>query len=131
MTITHQAGILLCLVALSLGCSSGYKQYECVVSPDEIAPDPQAIWDCHRLIMKRAARGKKFTLREFREAAAFFEGLTAIDPGAVLSEYGPIPPDDLKQKLTAWDRWYEEHGSALIWDAEHRAVRVSGRKAAG
>ena len=124
-SIGRKAGSLLCLAAVLIGCSSGYKRYECVVGPD-VAPDPHAIWDCHRLIMERAAKAQKFTLREFREAAAFFEGLTSIDAGARDTEYGPIPPRDLKQRLAAWDRWYEEHRSSLIWDVERRAVRVAG-----
>ena len=123
--MSSKAGFLLCLAGLLIGCSSGYKRYECVVSPNDIAPDPHAIWDCHRLIMKRASRGKKFTLREFREAAAFFEGLTSIRAGARSSEYGPIPPKDLKKRLAAWDQWYEDHRSRLIWDVEHRAVRAA------
>ena len=126
MTIGRKAGILLCLAGVLIGCSSGYKQYECVVGPDDLVPDPHLIWDCHRLIMKRAAKGKKFTLREFREAAAFFEGLTSISAGATPSEYGPIPPTGLKNQLAAWDQWYEEHRSRLIWDVEQRVVRVAG-----
>ena len=106
------------------GCSAPVKDYECVLLPVEPAPDPHALWDCHRDIVRRALRGKKFTLREFREAADFFESLTAIPAAATATPHGLVPTKDLKQSLTAWDEWYATHGSRLYWDPQNDRIRT-------
>jgi len=125
MTRVCQVALLLCLTGAGIACSTGYKPYACVVGPEGLDPDPHLIWDCNRRIMKRAAKGKGFTLHEFREAAAFFERLTSIEAGAPVSEYGPLPPKDLKRRLVEWDRWYDAHGATLVWDPRTGTVRSS------
>ena len=116
--------LLLAVAAVSVGCSSGFKKFECTVGPDALQPDPHAIWDCHRDIVRRAARDKKFTLLEFREAAAFFERLTSIGAGAAETQFGPIPTEELKQNLARWDAWYEQNHTRLIWDEKRHAVEL-------
>jgi hypothetical protein len=116
--------MLVGLMALSVGCSSGFKRYECAIGPDSPEPEPHAVWQCHRDIVRRAARGGKFTLLEFREATAFFERLTSIDAGAGLTEFGPVPTEKLKHSLDLWDEWYERNQSRLTWDKDQRTVRL-------
>jgi len=116
--------LLLGIVAASTACSSGYKKYECSVGPEALHGDPQLVWDCHRDIMRRAARDKKFTLLEFREAATFFERLTSIGADAQETPFGPVPTVELKHKLALWDEWYREHGTQLIWDGKRHLVRL-------
>ena len=79
--------------------------------------------------MKRAVHGKKFSLREFRSAAVFFEELTGIPADTRDTRQGPQPGSGLKQNLADWDAWYGEHRDALVWDASTGTVRLSDRAA--
>jgi len=116
--------VALALV-LAVGCSSGYKRYECTVGPGALEPDPRAIWNCHRDIVDRAAHDRKFTLLEYRRATEFFERLTSIPAASVETEFGPVPTRELRECLARWDAWYERNHAGLVWDAERRSVVFS------
>lgn len=75
--------------------------------------------------MRRAARGKPFTLREFQNAVAFFEKLTGIRADTVPTPLGAVPGKTLRKDLRKWDEWFEANAGRLSWDPEHGAVVVA------
>lgn len=124
-TIRRSIVLLACLTLLG-ACSSGFKKYECIVGPEDLPPDPHAVWACHRDSVRRAAEGKKFTLLEFQEASDFFAGLTSVRADALPTPFGPVPAKSLKRQMVLWDGWYDEHRDELVWDERAGAVRLEG-----
>lgn len=126
------SALMILAVAGGTGCGTAVRPYECAVSVERVRIDPHAIWECHRGIVRRAARHKKFTLREYREAAGFFERLTGIAAPAISTGVGPLPAPGLRQTLKRWDAWYAEHRDSLVWDESRREVAVGdGARRAG
>ena len=80
------------------------------------------MWSCHRDIAARAAKGRKYTLREFDRAAEFFERLTGIPADSLPTDLGPVPGKELGGSLREWDAWYSTNGSRLRWDGPTRSV---------
>ena len=99
---------LLLLAAFASGCTTKVRPYDC---PALAASDAAAeqLWECHRDIMFRAAKGKKFTIREFEGASAFFEGLTGIPAASLETPVGSVPGKKIKKDLREWDAWLEGH----------------------
>jgi hypothetical protein len=102
------------------------RPYACAVTAAEV--DPHDVWACHRDIAQRVVKQKEFSLREFREAADFFEGLTGIPADVVPTDLGPTPGRGMRDSLARWEAWYEAHAASLAWDAQARRV-VSGDQA--
>jgi hypothetical protein len=120
--------VLVVLVPLSVGCSRSakyVKPYPCETLPDTRSVDAGAVWACNRDVMARAAKKKKFSLREFWGAAEFFGQLTGIDADTRDSRQGPLPGPGLPENLDAWDGWYRENGERLTWDPATSTVRLS------
>lgn len=120
--------VLALAVLLPAGCSRSakyVKYYECETLPDPQTVDAKAVWDCNRNIMVRASKKKNFSLREFWSAAEFFEQLTGIAADVHDSRQGPLPGENLRENLDAWDRWYLENGNRLVWDPASSSVRVT------
>jgi hypothetical protein len=120
--------LLVLSVPLGVGCgrSAKYvKPYRCGTLDEVRGDEAGAVWDCNRDVMVRAAKRKKFSLREFWGAAQFFEGLTGIAADTRDSRQGPLPGPGLRENLEAWDAWYRENGDRLVWDAATRSVRLS------
>lgn len=119
---------ILLFVALgglaSGGCGTRLREYRCVVAAETPSVDVDAIWSCNRRIIVHAIKGRGFSLREFRQAAAFFERVTGIPADVRPSEQGILPGPDLERSLGAWDAWLADHPGQLEWDAERRAVVV-------
>jgi len=109
---------------LSAGCSAPVKYYECGNLDDEPRIDARAVWDCNRDVMKHIVNGKKFSLREFRGAAEFFEELTGIPADVRRGRSGPMPGPRLPDNLRAWDHWYRNNGEHLVWDPETSSIRL-------
>jgi hypothetical protein len=107
------AAALLAAAMLLCGCSTKVRTYDCEVGPDAIA-----IWECNRQIIVRAVKGKKFTIRQLDRAATFFEDLTGIPADLKRTEFGPLPGNELRTNLEAWDAWYREHGDRLKLTAD-------------
>ncbi len=119
---------LLLVVVSTAGCSRSAKYikvYQCDALPDTPTLDAKAVWDCNRDVMVRAAKQKKFSLREFWNAAEFFKGLTGISADMVDSRQGPLPGAGLPENLDAWDAWYRENEDRLSWDPATRSVYLS------
>jgi len=109
-------------VLLCAACTAPVREYRCG-SPDfRIEADPAAVWRCNREVLARVARGKHFTLREYREAAAFMERLTGVPANSLGSSLGPLPPRNLETRLPEWDAWFVLNGDRLRWDADHRRI---------
>jgi hypothetical protein len=102
------AAALLAAAMLLSGCSTKVRTYDC-----EVRPDATAVWECNRQIIVRAVKGKKFTIRQLDRAAAFFENLTGIPADLKRTDCGPLPGDELRANLEAWDAWYREHVDRL------------------
>ena len=113
---------ILLLAALgglaSVGCSTRAREYVCIAVVDSSAVDVDAIWSCNRKIIVQAIKGKGFSFREFRHAAAFFERITGIPADVRPSEQGILPGPRLDRSLAAWDDWLGNHAGDLKWDAE-------------
>ncbi|MCP3980893.1 MAG: hypothetical protein GY716_16445 [bacterium] len=129
MGSSRAATIVLALAATLIvtapACRAPVKPYECLTDIEGVTPDPQGIWRCHRDIMRRVSKNKQFSLREFREASAFFSRVTSIEPNVIESAVGPVPDRrDVKQHLALWDTWYEVNAHRLYWDAGSEAVEV-------
>jgi len=103
---------LLLLPAVT-ACRAPVRPYACAISPGEARVDPHQSWRCHRDIARRAAKRKDFSLREFREAADFFERLTGIPAASSETKLGPVPTKQMKQVVKQWDAWYEANGERL------------------
>ena len=119
--------VLVVLAPLCGGCSRSAKYvrpYQCDTLPDTRSVDTRAVWDCNRDIMVRATKKKKFSLREFREAAEFFEQLTGIAADTRASRQGSLPGAGLRENLDAWDGWYRENGERLVWVPATSSVRL-------
>ena len=119
---------LVLAVLLPVGCSRSakyVKNYQCETLPAPQTVDARAVWDCNRDIMVRAAKKKKFSLREFWDAAEFFEKLTGIAADVSDSRQGPLPGEGLRENLDAWDQWYAENGDRLVPDPATRSIRLS------
>lgn len=120
--------VLVVSALLNVGCgrSAKYvKPYQCDTPSDARGEGASAVWECNRVIMVRATKQKKFSLREFWGAAEFFEGLTGIAADTRDSRQGPLPGPGLRENLEAWDGWYRENGDRLVWDAATSSVRLS------
>lgn len=106
-TLASLACVVLVAIA-AVGCTTKVRPFECATLVESGA-DAEQLWQCHRDIMARAAKGKKFTIREFEAAAAFFETLTGIPADSRPSPVGPVPGKGIKKDLRKWDAWLEEH----------------------
>jgi hypothetical protein len=119
--------VLVVLAPLCVGCgrSAKYvKPYSCDTPTGATSVDAGAVWDCNRDVMVRVTRKKKFSLREFRGAAEFFERLTGIEADTRDSRQGPLPGPGLRENLDAWDAWYRNNGQRLTWDPATSSVRL-------
>jgi hypothetical protein len=120
--------VLIVTAPLNVGCgrSAKYvKPYQCDTLSDVRGEDAGTVWECNRDVMVRAAKQKKFSLREFWGAAEFFERLTGIAADTRDSRQGPLPGTGLRENLEAWDGWYRENGDRLVWDPSTGSVRLS------
>lgn len=108
----------LALVVIVLGCAGKARPYVCLTPAVQAAPDVHAIWECNRGIMERIVRGKKFSIREFENAAEFFGRLTGIAADWNGTYVGPVPGPKLKENLQDWDAWYGGNADRLVWDAD-------------
>ena len=106
-------------VLASSACSAPVRRYVCVVDPQAGSPlvDVDAQWRCNRNVLYRAARKKAFSLREFREAAAFFEQLIGLQVDTRSSHLGVLPGPGLRKDVRDLDAWYELNKGKLRWDA--------------
>jgi hypothetical protein len=107
---------------LAVGCTTKVRTYECPVIALQAPVDAQAVWSCNRDVMRRAAKGKNFTMREFEGAAAFFDRLTGIPADVQETNVGLLPGPTIRDDLRAWDAWHEENGERLYWNSEDGAV---------
>lgn len=123
---TRLGMVLACLLLLATGvrCSGKARPYTCPTIDREAPGDIDAEWDCNRDVMRRAKRGKKFSMREFEGASAFFEGLTGIAADTSQTHLGDLPGPDLEQDLAAWDAWYVDHRDRLYRDEATGELRV-------
>ena len=112
-------------VLLASGCGTAVRKYECLPLRRQPQMDVHALWRCHREIISRALGNRPFTVREYREALRFFEGLTGIRGDAIPTDSGPVPGKHLARSAEAWDGWYERNRTLLYWDPEDRTVKVS------
>ena len=85
------AGLLVTLAALA--CRAPVRPYVCAVDTQAVGVDVDvhSVWTCNRKVLYRAARKKAFSLREFREAAAFFEQLIDFQVDTQPSHLGVLP----------------------------------------
>ena len=122
------AAVLSVLLALAgaAACTAPVRQYACRVDPSVAAPDVDAVWSCNRDVLRRAAAGGKFSIREFEAAAAFFRNVTGIDFDLIESALGPLPGEGLRGDLKALDAWYARHHDRLSWDPDLRRVVLEG-----
>jgi hypothetical protein len=121
--LVRPTAILLVLLC-ACSCATHLRPYACAATAAEV--DPHEAWACHRDIARRAAQGKEFTLREFREAAGFFEDLTGIPADVVPTDLGPIPGRGMRESLARWDAWYQANAASLAWDPHARRVFSAG-----
>jgi hypothetical protein len=108
------------LVVLSIAsCRAPVRPYLCVIDPQIEAGqvDVDAQWRCNRDVLYRAARLKAFSLREFHQAAAFFEQLIGLQVDTRSSHLGTLPGPGLRQDVRDLDAWYELNKEKLRWDA--------------
>lgn len=127
------APMLLCAIVgpWVVGCTTRVRTYECPVIVLEAPVDPQAVWSCNRDVMRRAAKGKKFSMREFEGAAAFFDRLTAIPADVEETHVGLLPGPTIRDDLRAWDAWHEANGERLFWNGEEREVGLRAAEDSG
>jgi len=111
------AGLLATMAAFS--CRAPVRPYVCAVDTQAVGVDVDvhSVWTCNREVLYRAARKKAFSLREFREAAAFFEQLIGFQVDTQASHLGALPGPDLRQNVRDLDAWYELNRGKLRWDA--------------
>ncbi len=110
--------VLLATMA-ALACRAPVRPYMCAVDTQavEVDVDVHTVWTCNRKVLYRAARKKAFSLREFREAAAFFERLIGFRVDTQPSHLGALPGPELRQDVRDLDAWYELNKGKLRWDA--------------
>ena len=116
---------LLAAVLFSWACSAPVAYYKCDALTGAPEIDAKTVWDCNRGIIARVARGKRFSLREYRSAADFFAGLTGIPADTRETRQGDQPGAGVRENLAQWDSWYRDHGDALVWDPASGSVRLS------
>ncbi len=116
--IAARSALLAALLASALvcgaACSTRVKPYECPALVPGTDIDAQQLWDCNREIIVRIVKGKRFTIREFEGAAAFFESVTGIPAHAEETFVGSVPGKEIKHDLRKWDAWLEGH--RIHWD---------------
>jgi hypothetical protein len=114
--------------AATLACSAPVRPYACAVDPQisEVDVDVHTVWTCNRDVLRRASRNKKFSLREFRGAVAFFQELTGLRVDTRASHLGAIPGRDLSQDVRDLDAWYELNKNKLNWDAGLSKIVFAG-----
>lgn len=121
---------LVCLLgslAGTLSCSAPVRPYACTVEPQGTDVDVHSIWSCNREILRRAARGKKFSMREFRAAVAFFEDVVGLRVDTRPSHLDVVlPGENLTRDLEVLDVWYVLHQGKLRWDSGLRKVVFAG-----
>jgi hypothetical protein len=120
---------LLAALLLGLGCSAPVAYYQCDDLVGRVELDARTVWDCNRDVMRRVARGKKFSLREFRSAAEFFEDLTGIPADTRDTRQGTQPGPGVRDDLKRWDAWYRDHRDSLVWDDKTGSVRLAAGSA--
>lgn len=125
MSRSRLSSLSIGALLLCAACAGGVREYRCARPTFRDAADPAAVWRCNRDVLARVSRGKKFSIREYREAAGFMERLTGITAGSVQTSLGPLPPRDLSGRLPEWDAWFLLNRERLRWDPE------SGRVVAG
>jgi hypothetical protein len=113
---------LLAILAMSAtlalgGCAAPVRPYRCSIDPAKAEVDVHAVWSCNRDVLGRAARGKRFSIRELVLAAEFFEQLTGLRVDTQPISIGVLPGGDLGRSLEDLDAWYKLHRSRLTWDA--------------
>ncbi len=108
---------LLAAAAAAAACSAPVRPYMCVIDPQAVDVEVHSVWTCNRDVLRRALRKKAFSLREFRAASAFFEGLTGLQVDTRPSHLGALPGRELRQDVQALDAWYELNKDKLRWDA--------------
>ena len=96
--------LLLLVIGGGAGCRAPVRNYEC---DGVTASDP---WRCNLRIVERAARGKRFSLRQFEAAHAFFLERTAIDLSHRPTPQGLLPGPNLKRDLRRLRQWAADHG---------------------
>ncbi|MDX1389677.1 MAG: hypothetical protein R3344_10835, partial [Acidobacteriota bacterium] len=116
---------LIAVATTIAGCSAPRTPYACAIDLEQIEVDAQAQWECNREIIVNVVKGKKFTLRQFERASAFFESLTGVSADTVSGGEFQLPGAGLKNDLARWDAWYEENGTRLTWDPVERVVTVT------
>jgi hypothetical protein len=115
----------LLLVAGLISCSAPVRNYACATEPGGTHVDAAAAWSCNRDVLRRAAKQKAFSMREFESAARFFEQLTGIELDTRESHLGQrLPGPRLWRDLQDLDAWYELHGASLRWDPARGEVVV-------
>jgi len=112
------------IVAGLVSCSAPVRNYACRIETGQAGVDAQAVWSCNRDVIRRAAGRKAFSLREFENAARFFEELTGIELDARESHLGRMPGSKLWQDLQDLDAWHELHGASLRWNRDRGAVEL-------
>ncbi|NIM01457.1 MAG: hypothetical protein GTO30_13815 [Acidobacteria bacterium] len=112
---------LILILGLSLtvaaACRAPVREYACRTDPQTASVDVHAVWSCNRDVLRRIARGKEFTLREFRMASEFFEELTGLRVDWDGTYVGMVPGREIRQDLEDLDAWYELNKDKLTWDA--------------
>jgi len=98
----------------------------CRVDPELADVDAHAVWACNRDVLRRIVRGKKFSLREFRSASAFFKGLTGLQVDWSGNFVGMLPGPDLDRDLEDLDAWYALHRDRLRWDGGQGEIVLDG-----
>ena len=127
---------LLAVLALSAnlafsGCTAPVRPYTCSIERGQVDVEVHGVWSCNRDVLRRAAKGKPFSLRELRSAVRFFERLTGLRVDTRASHLGVLPGDDLRQDLEDLDAWYALHRNRLRWDRDGRNVVLDELAQAG
>jgi len=108
--------VLVGLFAVA-ACRAPVRPYVCAPEAEVENADPHEAWRCNIDVLRRAARGKEFTLREFERARAFFRELTELDVASREIPLGSLPAPGLKDDIRTLGAWYEANGERLRWDA--------------
>ena len=127
---------LLAILALSAyvtfpGCSAPRRPYACAVERGQHDVDVHGVWSCNRDVLRRAARGKPFSIGELGSAVRFFERLTGLRVDTRSSHLGALPGNELGQDLEDLDVWYALHRERLRWDRDAGSVVLTGVAPAG
>ena len=109
--------VSLLAAAAAVACSAPVRPYACTIDPQATDVEVHTVWTCNRDVLRRASRKKAFSLREFRQATAFFEELTGLQVDTRPSHLGALPGRDLRQDVQDLDAWYELNKDKLNWDA--------------